>query len=97
MEKNEELKEVYRKLYDEVIDNMTLDMCFFYDRFENLIEDKFKKYGDALSEALLKVKDEEAEKIGLEYLIKFEEDIKKKFEKELKIDIPVSNSIEEDF
>jgi hypothetical protein len=96
MEKNE-LKEVYRKIYDEVIDNMTLDMCFFCDRFENLIEDKFKKYDDALSKALLKVRDEEAEEIGLKSLIKFEEDIKKKFEKELKIDIPVFNSIEEDF
>lgn len=83
------LEKVYENMYDEVITEMTLDMCINTEKLDTLIERKFEKYGSQIDEAMRRIEDSDRiNQIVNNSLINFEEGIYRKFEKELGIEIP---------
>lgn len=82
------LERVYKNMYNEVISEMTLDMCIIPEKFNTLIDQKFDKYDSQLKEAMEGKDPDYIDQVASKSLINFEEGIYKKFEKELGISIP---------
>ena len=82
------LERVYENMYNEIISEMTLDMCFNHEEFNTLVDQRFEKYDSQLKEAMKGKDPDYIDQVASKSLINFEEGIYKKFEKELGIEIP---------
>ena len=82
------LERVYENMYNEIISEMTLDMCIYHEKFNVLIDQKFEKYDSQLKEAMKGKDPDYIDQVASNSLIKFEEGIYARFEKEMGIEIP---------